>query len=189
MTALFIGRFQPFHLGHLSVIKQAIQENDFLVIGIGSAEQNFLPDNPFAAGERFEMIKATLDEARISPKKYAIIPVRNINNYQLWVHHVAQIVPAFDRVYTGSKIIRALFETANRKSTGKKYVIKPVKFTHQISGTDLRAMMLKPVISGSDRKSNTPTSWKPHVPPAVARYLQKIDGVKRLKTIIKALSK
>ena len=62
-TALFIGRFQPFHEGHLSVVKRALRDNDFLLIGIGSAEEDYLPDNPFTAGERWEMIRAALDEA------------------------------------------------------------------------------------------------------------------------------
>src|SRR3970040_1541422 len=50
--ALWIGRFQPFHLGHLSMAKRILAEVDELVIGIGSAQYSHTPENPFTAGER-----------------------------------------------------------------------------------------------------------------------------------------
>ncbi|MEM2947357.1 MAG: adenylyltransferase/cytidyltransferase family protein, partial [Candidatus Bathyarchaeia archaeon] len=34
---LFVGRFQPFHKGHLSVIEDILKEVDELVIVVGSA--------------------------------------------------------------------------------------------------------------------------------------------------------
>ena len=37
--AFYIGRFQPFHKGHLKVISQIAREVDELVIGIGSAHE------------------------------------------------------------------------------------------------------------------------------------------------------
>jgi len=39
-TALIIGRFQPFHLGHLLLIKEAAKEADIIVIGIGSSQES-----------------------------------------------------------------------------------------------------------------------------------------------------
>lgn len=32
---LFVGRFQPFHLGHLHVIKELLEKVDELIIAIG----------------------------------------------------------------------------------------------------------------------------------------------------------
>ena len=110
MRALYVGRFQPFHLGHLDAIKSILKEVDRVLIMIGSAEYNYLPENPFTAGERFEMIEAALTEAGISQKKFVIIPVRNIENYDLWVRHLAIYLPKFDVVYTGSTIVKKLFE-------------------------------------------------------------------------------
>lgn len=164
-TALFIGRFQPFHLGHLDVVKQALKENDFLLIGIGSAEDNFLPDNPFTAGERFRMIRETLQYEKISAEKYSILPVRNINNYALWARHVAVLLPPFETVYTGSSIVRALFEKE------KKYTVKSVKIIHRISATDVRTALLKN------------SGWEKMVTAPVAKILREINGLERLKQI------
>lgn len=167
-TGLFIGRFQPFHLGHLSVIKAALKEVDFLIIGIGSAEDNYLPENPFTAGERWEMIRAALDEAKISHDRYSIIPVRNINNYALWVDHIKLLLPPFKRVYTGSPITKKLFEDH------KEYRIASIKFELNISGTAIR------------KKMREGKAWQSLVPPAVRKYLEKDNKWKRLKIMIKS---
>src|SRR3989339_1452970 len=108
ISSLYIGRFQPFHFGHLSVVKKIIAKGEFLIIGIGSSEENFLPENPFTASERWQMITEALDAEKISREKYTIIPVRNINNYALWVQHISLILPPFEKIYTGSEIVKEL---------------------------------------------------------------------------------
>lgn len=173
MTALFIGRFQPFHLGHLSVIKKAVAENDRLIISIGSAEQNFRPANPFTAGERFQMIEAALIEAKIPLDKISIIPVRNINNYALWPRHVEMLLPPFRKIYTGSDTVKKLFENenANRKNP---YEIINISMDLKISSTQIRDLML------------TGGKWEILVPPAVAEFMTKITGQGRLKAVQEA---
>jgi nicotinamide-nucleotide adenylyltransferase len=51
---LVIGRFQPFHNGHLELIKQIMNECEELVVVIGSAQFNYLAKDPFTAGERID---------------------------------------------------------------------------------------------------------------------------------------
>jgi len=36
-VALIVGRFQPFHKGHLFLIKKALEKADKIIVGIGSA--------------------------------------------------------------------------------------------------------------------------------------------------------
>lgn len=164
--ALFVGRFQPFHLGHLSVIKKALESEDRLIIVIGSAEENHEPANPFTAGERFQMIEATLDAEGISHDKYAIIPIRNVENFMLWTTHVDQYIPPVHKVYTGSDIVKNLYERHGG------YEIEDVEFVSNVSGTVIREKMLK-----SDDE------WKQLVHPAVADLIEKWDGVKRIQMV------
>lgn len=187
--ALFVGRFQPFHLGHLSVIKEALKKEDRIIIVIGSAEENHQPANPFTAGERFQMIEAALKAEKIKPEKYTIIPVRNIENFMLWTAHVDQYIPPVYKIYTGSRIVRELYAAYG------KYKIESIKMTifkgeagggrgkagdkrgktgkaTIISGTDIRKKML-----ANDK------SWEKHVHPAVAELIKKWKGVERLKMI------
>lgn len=55
-TGVFIGRFQPYHVGHEHVVTQALQHLDRLIIVIGSADAARSPRNPWTAAERIEMI-------------------------------------------------------------------------------------------------------------------------------------
>jgi len=61
-TAVIIGRFQPLHNGHIALIKQAMKENDTVLILVGSC--NKAPDfnNPFTIEERLQMIENVFDE-------------------------------------------------------------------------------------------------------------------------------
>ncbi|KKP37253.1 MAG: nicotinamide-nucleotide adenylyltransferase [Candidatus Peregrinibacteria bacterium GW2011_GWA2_33_10] len=167
MSALFIGRFQPFHLGHLNVIKKAIKKEKYLIIGIGSALENFLPENPFTARERFQMIKNTLDTEKIPANKYCIIPIPNINQFALWVNHVEQLTPPFEKVYTGSELVKCLFQKSNNN-----YKIINIKKELKISATQVRESLLK----------NT-DFWTKNLHPQVKTFLKKIDAQNRLKDI------
>lgn len=173
MNSLFIGRFQPFHLGHLSVIKNAIAESDRLFIGIGSSEANFQAANPFTCGERFQMIEAALDEAGIPREKYEIVTIRNIDNYALWVRHLELYIPPFERVYTGSETVKYLFEDHNRNSKTTHEIVN-IKKELKISGTGVREMMVR------DGK------WEMLLPASVASLIKKWDGINRLKAVQEA---
>ena len=56
MNGLLIGRFQPFHLGHLDALKFALSKVEKLWIGIGSSNKPNQKQNPFSADERKQMI-------------------------------------------------------------------------------------------------------------------------------------
>ena len=65
---VFIGRFQPFHLGHKAVIDEALQRADNVIMLIGSANLPRSLRNPFTVAERSQMIKGAYskdDAARI----------------------------------------------------------------------------------------------------------------------------
>ena len=55
---VLIGRFQPFHNGHLAVLQHALRLADKVIVLVGSAGQPRTTRNPFNAGERAVMIRA-----------------------------------------------------------------------------------------------------------------------------------
>ncbi|MEM2915309.1 MAG: adenylyltransferase/cytidyltransferase family protein, partial [Candidatus Bathyarchaeia archaeon] len=59
--ALYVGRFQPFHLGHLEAVKYMLRNSKEVIIVIGSAQESHTLTNPFTAGERVYMIRLALD--------------------------------------------------------------------------------------------------------------------------------
>ena len=64
-----IGRFQPFHNGHLKLAKQILKDCNELIIAVGSSQFNFTFSNPFTAGERVYFIHQSLLEAKIDLSK------------------------------------------------------------------------------------------------------------------------
>ena len=56
--AVYIGRFQPFHLGHVHVIKEALERAEHLIICIGSSNESRTAKNPFTFQERCGTILA-----------------------------------------------------------------------------------------------------------------------------------
>lgn len=85
--AVFIGRFQPFHNGHLFCVRTALEYSRFLMIVIGSANEARRPDAlPFTAQERQRMIEASLteDEKSRIVFKYS----EDVGNTPLWVEQV-----------------------------------------------------------------------------------------------------
>ena len=51
-VGLFVGRFQPFHNGHLAAVRYALDRVDYLYIVVGSAQKSHERYNPFTAGEQ-----------------------------------------------------------------------------------------------------------------------------------------
>jgi nicotinamide-nucleotide adenylyltransferase len=95
MRGLYIGRFQPYHLGHQAVIHKIVEEVDEVVIAIGSAQVSHTPENPFTAGERMTMIYGALEDLR---DRCYIIPLQDVDRNAVWATHVQSMTPAFDLV-------------------------------------------------------------------------------------------
>ena len=51
-VGLYIGRFQPFHKGHKSIVESALKQCDRLIIGIGSSQETRTKRNTFSYEER-----------------------------------------------------------------------------------------------------------------------------------------
>lgn len=162
--ALFIGRFQPFHNGHLEVIKHLSTEYDDILIGIGSAYENYTRKNPFTAGERFEMIEVSLRSEGIS--NYSIIPLPDINRYDIWPHHVQSLCPQFTMVYSNNPLIKELFLKAGYKVDSTELINRK-----EYSGSEIRRRILKN------------ESWHDLVPPNVAKIMEDISGAERIRLI------
>ena len=89
--AVFIGRFQPFHLGHLHILHEGLNQADNLVILVGSAGSPRCHRHPFTFGERSNMI---MDSIPFDLRKRVIIKPLEDSAYNdtKWVHNVQTLV-------------------------------------------------------------------------------------------------
>ena len=86
-VAVFILRAQPFHLGHQSVIRRALDQARHVVLLLGSALQPRTPMNPFTHNERAAMIRASFDEA--DNARIQIVPLMDVlYNDPAWITNI-----------------------------------------------------------------------------------------------------
>ncbi|MEM0466112.1 MAG: nicotinamide-nucleotide adenylyltransferase [Candidatus Thermoplasmatota archaeon] len=164
MNALFIGRFQPFHNGHLQVIQHIYKKYTNIFIGIGSSQYANTRDNPFSYEERKQMIHEALSYNNI--KNFEILPIPDIHNPPKWVDHVTSIISNFQVVITNNELTKQLFEQQGFP------VVNTPQFQRQLfSGKEIRNRMIH------DQE------WKTLVPKPVADIIVKIQGVERIKQL------
>jgi nicotinamide-nucleotide adenylyltransferase len=166
VRGLLIGRFQPFHLGHETVVKglRKAHPTETIVLGIGSAQESFTWNNPFTAGERHEMIERALTHDHID--RWIVVPIPDIQRHSQWVAYVESLVPPFQTVYTNNPLTRLLFERAKYKVESPALVDR-----ERLEGAHLRELL------ADDR------GWQDLVSEPVKEYLIEIGAPERLKML------
>src|SRR5579863_30666 len=143
-VGLLIGRFQPFHTGHLSAVQFALENVEHLYILVGSSQKSHEPRNPFTAGERILMIRNSLIDNRIDAKRYLIIPIPDAIGHAVWTAFIDQVVPAYNVVFSNESLTIQLF-----KEKGVRVIEPPLYERRMYSATEVR----RRIIAGEDWKS------------------------------------
>lgn len=91
--AVYIGRFQPFHLGHAQILKQAFEENDYVIVLVGSSGQAATIKNPFTFSDRWAMIQRSISDMGMAGRNWAIKPLADYPyNNAKWIESVQDAV-------------------------------------------------------------------------------------------------
>ena len=172
MRGLMMGRFQPFHLGHLDLVKQILKDCDEVIIAITSSQFNYLEKDPFTAGERIEMIHESIKESDIDLSRCIILSLENQFNVATWLSFLKASLPLFDRVYSGNNYVKMLLADSYIEVITPEFLDR-----EQFNATNVRSMIIR------DEK------WEKIVPPAVSKFIKKINGENRLQIINKSDTK
>jgi len=146
---VFIGRFEPFHNGHLAVARRALEQGKKLILIIGSAHKPRSIKNPWNVTERAVMIRTALGEYA---DRLIVGQVRDhLYNEDMWnadVQRVVRDAVAFDRGEpTGKETIGIIGHDKDQSS----YYLKQfpqwrtidVNHTAVLSATDLRTYLFE----------------------------------------------
>jgi len=172
MRGMMMGRFQPFHLGHLDLVKQILKECDEVLITITSSQFNYLEKDPFTAGERIDMIHSSLKESSLDMRKCIVVAIENQFNIATWPSYLKSMLPPFEKVYSGNDYVKMLLSDFGVS------VVTPVFLDRQkYNATRIRSM----IISGEN--------WEELVPPAISKFMEKINAKNRLDIINKSDTK
>ncbi len=162
MDGLFIGRFQPFHLGHLYAIRHALLQADNVWIGIGSSNRPAEKQNPFSAAERKEMITSSLDDSTL--ERTSIYEIPDLDNHERWAENVKIIVPRFDLVFTNDNLTGHIYSRQ-----GITVIPIPFKNRDLLTGTEIRRKIIDDI------------AWEDCVPDGTRNVLLKCNASDRLK--------
>ena len=167
MAAVMIGRYQPFHLGHLELVRQVLEENHEIIILIGSSQANFTLKNPFTAGERVWMIRDSLIESKIDLSRVFLVNVTDDENNVKWFSNIKCVSPPFNVIYTGNNFVRTLLKR-------ETIIIKKPKL---IEGNLLKGSVIRKLILEDN------TKWQELVSKSVIKIFKEIDAVERIRNI------
>ena len=164
MNGFLIGRFQPFHLGHLEAVNFALSEVDQLFIGIGSSNKSHETRNPFTVEERKLMIESSLSEK--IHKLVNIYEIPDLHDHSKWTDSIEKIIPDFDVVFSNDDFTHKLYEKTN-----KKIISVSLKSRENYSGTNIPTLI------------QTAGNWHDLVPDGSKTVLLNIDAKNRLKDL------
>ncbi len=168
INGLFIGRFQPFHKGHLATVKFALERVDQLIIVVGSAQKSHEFRNPFTAGERIRMIKESLDaDGEADVRRIMIIPVPDSEVHSLWTHQLDMLVPKYDVVFANDLFTLMLFN-----ERGIRAIEAPLYRRNEMRATEVRKRMA------------SEETWEDLVPLPVSKVIKEIKGVERVRALL-----
>ena len=164
MNGLLIGRFQPFHLGHLDALQFALSKVDKLWVGLGSSNLPPQKDNPFSAEQRQEMILSSIDD--VMKEKISIYFIPDLDNHMKWIEKIDTIVPKFDIIFSNDELTNHLYSKRDIQ-----IMTIPFLKRDKLSGTRIRDLII------SDQ------NWNDLVPEGTKHFLEKINAKNLLKNL------
>lgn len=166
-TALFIGRFHPFHFGHTGIVEHMIWECDNFMIGIGSCNKYNTLLNPFHYTERHRMVSDYIEWRGYYPE---YIPLQDFADDKEWMEQVIRVCPPFDVVYSNNPWTIKVFEERGIE-------VRTTEIYDGLSGTEIRRMMTE----GND-------GWRLNVPSTTETVIDCCNGVERIKKLCKEVN-
>ena len=165
--ALFVGRFQPLHHGHIYMLNKILKSYKKIKIGVGSSQLLKSEINPFTYKERVNFITSALNKRGIYSQRFSIYPIPDIFNASEWVNHVISIVGNFDTLFSNSDWVRHLFQNAGY-TVGEKIGI----FKKKYSASNVRKLI-----------SINARNWTILVPKEVVNLIKEYNGIERIRIL------
>jgi nicotinamide-nucleotide adenylyltransferase len=153
-AALFVGRFQPLHMGHLKVIKWILKKYRKVFIIVGSSQESRTEDNPFTFEERKEMIENTLKSEGIREDRYEIVGIPDVYDDKAWVGMILDRA-VFNVVFTRNPWTERCFKELN-------IPVEKHPFFGRISASEIRKRMKEGM------------EWENLVPKEVEKILKRL---------------
>lgn len=145
-VGIVIGRFQPFHKGHVYLINKSLKSCNKLIIGIGSSNISN-KNNPYSYEKRLEMVRKFIKEEALENKILKIVPIPDVPDDSEWLKITLKNTGKFDVSFGNNDWVNGIF-----KANGIKVIEVPFYKRYLLEGTKIRELI----------KSGKP--WQDRVP-------------------------
>jgi nicotinamide mononucleotide adenylyltransferase len=174
--AVWVGRNQPFHLGHLAILRESLRAFPAPHV-LGLVCQRLIPTdraeegkhapafNPFSPWERSTLATLALEAADLRDRVRVIFVPRNEAGGDLLRSYLPE---RFFRCTT-DKDDADVEKAAIWREQGYRVEILKIRDLRPVNSSQIRRAML----AGAD--------WRPYLHPATHQYFEDIDGPARLR--------
>jgi bifunctional NMN adenylyltransferase/nudix hydrolase len=166
-VAVVIGRFQPFHLGHLALVREALARAPRVVVVLGSAHQARSPRHPFSAAERAELLRLALTEAERA--RVDVLPLRDLYDETRWVQAVRQGVARLAGSDDALLVGHFKDATSDYLRRFTPWQLHSLPRQHRVDATDLRAALFEAEPEALDAAL---AAWVDQVPPSTRDFVR-----------------
>lgn len=174
-AVVVLGRFQPFHCGHESLVNYAIAQAESsgmrCRIAIGSSNRGESLDNPWTWQERQKMIEVWLGES--AGQEVDIVAIPDINDPPNWVAHAEQYHGEAGIIVTSDESTAELYSAA-----GWEVVSVPLEGRESWEGWRIRSTCK--MLSTVDERDAALSVMGATIPLPVAEFLWDEGMLKRL---------
>jgi len=116
---LVLGRFQPFHNGHASIVDRVLSDKLIPIIVIGSANK-LGPSNPFHPLQRMEMIKLLYPDA-------IIFCLDDFDDWDEWLTNLVESI----KLLVISDLTEITVYTHNKPEDLQDFTFRGVEYTNE----------------------------------------------------------
>lgn len=134
-TTVFLWRFQPFHIGHLSIVEKILEHNESMILIIGSSEKSGTENNPWSYQARLSIIVENIPAELL--EKITIYPLADTPDDDVWCAWLKAIIPTDAILFTGNEWVKTLCEKHHIQTQWIE------SYTVDISGTKIREMLTR----------------------------------------------
>ena len=162
-TALFIGRFQPFHNGHLYSFKKCFELADEVIVGIGSSQESGTESNPWDYETRKKMVESVLQGLSSQ-----VVAIPDVFSDKKWGELVRLVIK--EQGYEISEVVGV----GNNEWTNRifRQIGIEVYETGLFNRDELEGIKIRKMMKEGDE------SWKFRVPESVVKYLETYEKQK-----------
>jgi nicotinamide-nucleotide adenylyltransferase len=147
--ALFIGRFQPLHNGHVYGIKKTLAIAEKVIVVIGSSREAGTENNPFDFEARKKMIAA------LKLPNTTVVGLPDYASDEVWLSELVKLVGKFDLVASNNDWVLSIMKAAGYKTFE----------TGLFRRDELEGVKIRGLLRSGD------TRWRGRVPEQVARQI------------------